>query len=220
MTRRAAAHAALGDERRLAIVDALADSDLTFAALGQLVNIPGNLLSHHLSTLESAGLIERRTSEGDRRRKYVTLRAPGLDLLQVPRRSSVGQVSSVAFICSANSARSQFAAAQWRALTGMDAASAGSHPAATVHPKAVAAAAEMGIDLSGAIPGGLDRVPANTDIVISVCDRAHETSLPGGSRRLHWSVPDPVPIGKISAFRASFSEIAARIERFSSRVPE
>ena len=131
---RANAHAALGDEARLLIVDHLVLSDRTVAELAQLVEMGSNLLAHHLDVLESARLIRRRVSEGDRRRRYVSLRWDGLPL--IPRRGP-DPGDSVAFVCTYNSARSQFAAALWSETTGFEAASAGFDPAATVHPKAV-----------------------------------------------------------------------------------
>ena len=49
-----------------------------FAELSDLVGMRGNLLAHHLDVLEDAGLIEGRPSEGDHRRRYVSLRWEGL----------------------------------------------------------------------------------------------------------------------------------------------
>ena len=46
------------------------------------------------------------------------------------------------------------------------------------------------------------------DYVITVCVAAHETL--GSTRRLHWSVPDPVPIGTQAAFDTAFEDIACR----------
>jgi protein-tyrosine-phosphatase len=96
----------------------------------------------------------------------------------------------VLFVCSANSARSQLAAALWRARTGGDADSAGTEPADAVHPGAVAAALRAGLDLSGAQPRLL-ATDESADVVITVCDRAHEELAPGPDW-WHWSTPDPV----------------------------
>ena len=111
---RARAHAALGDEHRLAIVDALAAGDRTVAELGAIAGIPGNLLAHHLDVLDEAGLVERRVSAGDRRRRYVTLRWDRLPHL--PEAAPVPS-GRVAFVCTHNSARSPFAAAAWEQAT-------------------------------------------------------------------------------------------------------
>lgn len=205
---RAAAHAALGDIRRLLIVDHLAVSDRTVAELAETSGMRGNLLAHHLDLLESADLIERRTSEGDRRRRYVSLRWGRLPFEvshQLPG------LRKAVFVCTHNSARSQFAAALWESATGIGAASAGSKPAPRVHPTAVKVASEYDLDLSTSEPAGYDRLPETPDLVISVCDRAFEAGLPPGRRQIHWSVPDPVSAGTLRSFRSAFAEIAERV---------
>lgn len=208
---RASRHAALSDPRRLIIVDDLALGDRTVAELVEIVGIPGNLLAHHLDVLEEAGLVVRRVSEGDRRRRYVTLRWDRL-----PRGvDAVLTGTNVAFVCTHNSARSQFAAALWRQMTGADVASAGSHPSERVHPKAIRVAAEFGVDISAAVPGGYETIPWTPDVMISVCDRAREEGVPGAREHHHWSIPDPVPSGDVASFRSAFAEIAARVGRLS-----
>lgn len=213
---RAHRHAALSDPRRLLIVDDLAVGDRTVAELIDVVGIPGNLLAHHLDVLEDAGLVERRASEGDRRRRYVTLRwdrLPGVV-------DAVLTGTNVAFVCTHNSARSQFAAALWREATGADVASAGSHPSQRVHPKAVQVAAEFGVDLSSEVPGGYETIPWVPDLVISVCDRAREEGVPEGREHRHWSIPDPVTRGDVASFRSAFVEIAARVGHLSGERSE
>lgn len=211
---RARTHAALGDEHRLKIVDELLVSDRTFKDLARLVGMPGNAAAHHLGVLESAGLIERRVSEGDHRRRYVRLRHEMLDGLVASPAISPGVVL---FVCTHNSARSQFAAALWSRRTGELAQSAGSEPSDQVHPKAIRAAAEFDLDLSGAVPKGYDRIAAQPDLIVSVCDRALESGIPFNARALHWSVPDPVQIGTTDAFRSAFADLAARVDRLASK---
>lgn len=207
---RAAAHAALGDARRLLIVDHLASSDRTVAELAGIAGIGTNLLAHHLDILEEASIIRRSVSEGDRRRKYVSL---VWDSLPASPRARPHAVGSVAFVCTHNSARSQFAAAVWEQTTGGKAQSAGSHPAVRVHPLAVKAAARMDIDLSGSLPGGYETLETAPDLVVSVCDRARETGLPPAATTIHWSVPDPVRAGNLKSFQEAFAEIASRVDR-------
>lgn len=209
LVERADAHAALGDPRRLLIADNLALGDHTVAELAELSGMRGNLLAHHLDVLESAGLIERRVSEGDRRHKYISLR---LDrppsTLQHPSALS----GDILFVCTHNSARSQFAAALWTEKTGDRAESAGSNPSPAVHPKAVRVAAEYGIDISDARPAGYEQIFNAPSWVVTVCDRAREGGVPAGSHFLHWSVPDPVTSGSLRAFRRAFAEIAERVD--------
>jgi protein-tyrosine-phosphatase len=119
----------------------------------------------------------------------------------------------VLFVCTHNSARSQFAAARWRQRTGLLADSAGTEPAASVHPRAVSAARAFGLDLSTASPKAYEAIGEAPDLVISVCDRAHEAGPPFGADSYHWSIPDPVRDGRLSAFRDAFSAIAERIDQ-------
>lgn len=206
-TSRAARHAALGDAVRLAIVDELALSDRAPVELRRLTGLESNLLAHHLDVLESVGIIERSRSSGDGRRRYVHLRRESLDDLAPGRRIAP---TRALFVCTHNSARSQLAAALWRALSGAAADSAGTHPAERVHPGAVAAAKRAGLDLAGATPRSLDAIGALPDLVVTVCDRAHEELAPDDGW-LHWSVPDPVAGGGRAAFDAALTELRERI---------
>jgi protein-tyrosine-phosphatase/DNA-binding transcriptional ArsR family regulator len=210
---RARIHAALGDRHRLAIVDELTLSDRTFQELGRVVGLPGNLLAHHLGVLDAAKLIDRNVSQGDQRRRYVSLRHDRLlELGALP----VVAPASVLFVCTHNSARSQFAAALWRQRTGLDADSAGTHPVPAVHPRAVQAAQSFGLDLSGAVPKGYEAVMQPPDLVVSVCDRARESGLPFAAPSLHWSIPDPVRTGRLTAFRSAFGAIAERVDQLAA----
>lgn len=201
--------AALGDEHRLAMVEALRHGDLTPSELADIARLPSNLAAHHLGILETAGLVARSRSEGDGRRRYVTLIDEDISRLLGPAPTLDG---TVAFVCTHNSARSQFAAARFTQLTGRPATSAGTHPASAVHPGAVRAARRFGLDLSDRRPAGYESL-AETDVVISVCDRALEFGLPPHGRHLHWSVPDPSPSGGAAAFRQAFDLIDDRLTR-------
>lgn len=208
LERRAGIHGALADPARLRIVDGLGSGDRPVSELQELTGLPGNLLAHHLGVLEEAGLIERRRSEGDRRRRYVVLRRTALHGL-LPAAPALAGIPL--FVCTHNSARSQFAAGLYRSRTGLEAQSAGTEPASRVHPKAVTVASELGIDLSDAVPRGYDAISDAPDLVVSVCDRAQEAELPFSVRRIHWSVPDPVRAGSTRAFREAFEEIEQRM---------
>jgi len=205
---RAARHAALGDPVRLAIVDELTVADRAPVELRRRLGLESNLLTHHLDVLERVGLIERSRSSGDGRRRYVHLRQGSLAGLLPGRRVPSGPAL---FVCSANSARSQLAAAVWRRRTGRPATSAGTSPAERVHPEAVAAARRAGLDLGDATPRALAEVADPPALVVTVCDRAHE-ELDTGDDWLHWSIPDPVPLGTPEAFDAVVEELRHRIE--------
>ena len=211
---RAAKHAALSDVVRLHLVDLLGDGDLSPGELCAAVQINSNLLAHHLGVLESAGLIVRTRSEADRRRSYVHLLP---DPIVAPRPLPVA-AERVVFVCTANSARSQLAAALWQQASELPVVSAGTRPAAEVAPGAIAAAARHRLAFTPATPTTLTEITqAPGDLVITVCDRAHEELA--GADRLHWSVPDPVAGGTDAAFDAAFEDLAHRVDDLVTRLP-
>ena len=128
---RARVYAALGDPARLAIGDALT---LGYASPGEIsvnLDMPTNLVAHHVKVLQDAGLLVRTRSEGDRRRTYLRPVPGVLSSLTAPRLSTAERV---VFVCTHNSARSQLAAALCRSRIGSPVTSAGTHPAPRVHP--------------------------------------------------------------------------------------
>lgn len=210
---RAARLAALGEPSRLRIVDLLALGDLSPTELQAEVGLSSSLLAHHLNLLEQEGVIHRSRSEADGRRSYVSLAPESLaGLLSAPVRA----VERVVFVCRANSARSQLAAALWRSRSTIPAASAGTHPAERIAPGAVATAKRHRLDLDDARPRGLDDVLRDRDFVITVCDSSRE--LIGPRSALHWSVPDPVRAGERAAFDAAYEEIARRVDLLAPRL--
>jgi ArsR family transcriptional regulator, arsenate/arsenite/antimonite-responsive transcriptional repressor / arsenate reductase (thioredoxin) len=114
------------------------------------------------------------------------------------------------FLCTRNSARSQLAAALWRHLAAAPADSAGTHPARRVHPGAVRAARRAGLGTLATSPQHLDAVTSRPELVVTVCDQAHE-ELGTGRTWLHWSVPDPVTTPTAAAFNATVAELRSRI---------
>lgn len=210
-------HGALADVTRLHVVDLLAVGDRSASELGAELGIASNLLAHHLKVLEGVGLLSRRRSEGDRRRAYFTLSAHDG---AVERESDGGggaiAATRVVFVCTANTARSHLAAAAWRRVSDVPAASAGTHPGPTVHPGAIAAAQRRGIELPDVAPRALDSLHGDSDLVVTVCDRAHEEL--GGRDWAHWSVADPVPAGVDASFDEALSDISARVARLAPRV--
>ncbi len=213
LAEKARVHAALGDPIRLGFIAELELGDRTFQELASAASVPGNLVAHHLDVLEQAGLIQRSVSEGDRRRRYISLNPEPLSGL-LSARSLLAR--SVLFVCTHNSARSQYAAACWRRQTGRDAESAGTHPAQRVDPRAIQVAMERGVDLAACQPKGYESLKSSFDLVVSVCDRAREFGSPLSGPSLHWSVLDPVRGGTLKAFRAAFADIERRIDRLAT----
>ncbi|SCF04342.1 transcriptional regulator, ArsR family [Micromonospora coriariae] len=207
---RARIHAALGDPARLAVVDALTLGDASPGEIAHDLRMPTNLVAHHVKVLTEAGLVVRGRSEGDRRRTYLRLRPEALAMLMPAPLPEAGRV---VFVCTHNSARSQLAAALWSDRTHTSAASAGTKPAERVHPRAVAVAHRHGLRLNPTGTAHVADVVRNGDLVIAVCDNAHEELTGPAAPRLHWSVPDPVRVDTDAAFEAAFADLAARVDR-------
>jgi len=125
VARRVQRHAALADPVRLRIVDALSLADVSPTDLQRDLGVASNLLAHHLGVLERAGLIVRRRSEADRRRTYLRLDHESLHHLLPDSRGPSLTVPRVVFVCTANTARSQLAAALWSRASDVPATSAG-----------------------------------------------------------------------------------------------
>ncbi|MGY5058427.1 arsenate reductase/protein-tyrosine-phosphatase family protein [Streptomyces sp. 900105755] len=212
---RAQRHAALGEPARLAIIDHLLLGDASPGELGQELGLPSNLLAHHLKLLDQVGLIERTRSEGDRRRTYLHLRVETLaDTMPAPLRTA----PRVVFVCTHNSARSHLAAALWKRHSTIPTASAGTDPARHVHPGAVATARRHGLSLTAARTAHIDETLRPDDLVVAVCDNAHEQLGTRAPDRLHWSVPDPTRTGTDDAFADALSDLADRIDRLAPAV--
>lgn len=222
LTRRAAMHHALGDPTRLAIVDALAFGEASPTELQALLAIPSNLLAHHVRVLDQAGVTRRTRSEGDRRRTYLGLVSGAL---AAPAPAAGRDAPRVVFVCTQNSARSQLAAAIWNAGRWNDdapvpATSAGTRPASAVHPGALAAARRHDVPLRPGTPRHVVDVVEPADLVITVCDSAHEEL---GGDAAHWSIPDPARVGNDgagdpAAFDRAVADLAGRISRLAPTV--
>ena len=136
------------------------------------------------------------------------------------RNSPYNVKQTVLFICTHNSARSQMAEGLLNHFHGdrFRAYSAGTE-ATRVHPGAIRALADMGIDISGHTSKRIDTFKGETfDIVVTVCDNARE-SCPffPGKRVVHKSFRDPSRGGGgeesvLQAFREVRDEIRAWIE--------
>lgn len=212
---RAGLHAALGEPARLAIVERLLLGDAAPGELGAALGLPSNLLAHHVKSLEKVGVLGRIRSEGDHRRNYLRLKPNVLGALAP---SALRSAPRVVFVCTHNSARSQLATALWRQASPVPAASAGTQPAQRVHPKAVATAKAHGLSLARARTARVGDVLRPDDLVVAVCDNAHEALAIDDSQRLHWSVPDPSRTADDAAFEHAFQDLAARIDRLAPAV--
>jgi len=115
-------------------------------------------------------------------------------------------MKKVLFLCTGNSCRSQMAEAIVNARLGhqWQAVSAGTIPAGYVHPLALAALREIGIQHEGRSKLADEFRDVDFDLVITVCDSAAE-ECPlwlGQGKRLHHSFPDPAKSTDPADFRA------------------
>ncbi|HEX2831696.1 MAG TPA: arsenate reductase ArsC [Thermoanaerobaculia bacterium] len=128
----------------------------------------------------------------------------------------------ILFLCTGNAARSQMAEGLMRAYHGdaYEVYSAGSRPSGWVHPLAIRALAEIGIDASAQTSKNAQQfLSEQFDIVVTVCDSAAQDcpTWPGAKRIEHWPIEDPSfgpddPATRPDRFAATRDELARRIE--------
>lgn len=221
----------LAHDLRWTIVGLLVPGDLRTSELVSRTGQAPSLVSYHLARLRDAGLVSARRSTADGRDSYHTLdldalsRAvagmattihPGL-LAEAADPPAPRITAQVLFICSGNSARSPMAAGWLNHLGAgrVTARSAGVTPR-PLHPLAVAAMAEHGVDISGHQATLLDALADHRFTrVITLCDRARENcgELPAAPVAVHWSIPDPARAhpADLDAFRATAKELRTRV---------
>jgi protein-tyrosine-phosphatase len=223
----------LGHRIRWQILSALVQSDQRATELVDLLNQPQNLISYHLQKLRRSGLVHIQRSRADGREVYYSLDLDRTRQLYFSAGESLhpaisdkamqtGELDTeklkarVLFLCTHNSARSQMAEGIMRKRSGgnIDVFSAGTEPTA-VHPLAIIALQEMGIDIAHQHPKSVQGfLGQNFGYIITVCDRAREVCpvFPGDPVQIHWSFPDPVEVeGSESQRLAAFREIALQL---------
>jgi len=124
-------------------------------------------------------------------------------------------MANVLFVCLHNAGRSQMSQALFEraaAGAGHAAASAGTTPAARVHPEVVEAMAELGVDVADRVPQPLtDERAAWADVIVTMGCGDACPYIPG-KRYEDWELPDPKGRA-LEEVRATRDEIARRIER-------
>ena len=124
---------------------------------------------------------------------------------------------TVLILCTGNSCRSHLAEGILRAVAGdfLDVQSAGSKPAGYVHPLAIAAMQEIGIDISAQRSKSMTEfMDQKVETVITVCGNAADACpiVPGQVNRHHWPFEDPAhatgtDAEKLAVFRRVRDEI-------------
>jgi len=135
---------------------------------------------------------------------------------------------TVLILCTGNSCRSHLAEGILRAAAGdlLNVQSAGSKPAGFVHPLAIKAMAEIGIDISQHRSKHLNEFldqPVHT--VITVCGNADQVCpvFPGQVERHHWPFDDPAhapgdEAEQMEVFRQVRNEIRKQFEAFAAEL--
>lgn len=132
--------------------------------------------------------------------------------------------SSVLILCTGNSCRSHLAEGLLRAMAGdlFEVHSAGSKPAGHVHPLAIRAMQEIGIDISGHRSKSMKEfMTTPIETVITVCGVADQACpiFPGQVNRHHWPFDDPAHATgteeeQLAVFRRVRNEIRRTLEAY------
>jgi arsenate reductase len=239
---------ALSEPTRLRIFFLLMKRDLCVCEITFVLEMSQSRVSHQLRLLKDAGLVEDRRegrwiiytipqSVKENLEPFVR-RFAGPDLAgselvvrdierlavcirENVRRRPTMEKKTVLFICVHNSARSQMAEGLVNALYGdRFLASSGGTTATRVHPGAIKAMAEIGIDISGHRSKSIDEFEGRRfDLVVMVCDdkQADCPFFPGGKDYIHHAFDDPAACAGtdeevLACFRRSRDEIRAWIE--------
>lgn len=229
----------LADETRWRLVGALRHGDGQVSDLAEQLSLPHNLVSYHLGVLRQAGLAVLHRSEADGRVQYYGLDRVALQRAfeqlgaRLPRLIAPPAdlpSATVLFLSFHNRVRSQLAEAWLRHLSQgrIVARSAGIVPDA-LHPLAVQAMAEAGIDIGYQQAKGLDAVRAlHADVLVTLCDRSREQGRDQlrAPVQLHWSLPDPARIAgdadadALPAIRAVRDQLRARVQGLLATLPD
>lgn len=169
---------ALAHPSRVLIAEALTDGELCVCDLTELVGADISTVSRHLSIMKTAGWVE--------------VEKRGRELLI----ETTMNEPLILILCTGNSCRSHMAEGILHAAAGdlVRVASAGSRPVGFVHPVAIDAMREIGIDLSDHSSKHLETFFSEpVDTVITVCGNAEQAcpAFPGQVHRHHWGFDDP-----------------------------
>ena len=125
-------------------------------------------------------------------------------------------MKTVLFACMHNAGRSQMAAAFFNALANPARArgiSAGTEPAARVHPEVVGAMREVGIEVEGAVPQRLTEELAHSANMLVTMGCGETCPVVPGAKRLDWELQDPKGqnLDQVRAIRDSVQDHVTRL---------
>jgi ArsR family transcriptional regulator, arsenate/arsenite/antimonite-responsive transcriptional repressor / arsenate reductase (thioredoxin) len=132
--------------------------------------------------------------------------------------SSSKNKSSVLFLCTGNSARSQMAEALLRAKAGelFNVFSAGTHPE-TIDPRTLTTLSDFGLSTESLTAKSIDTFTnIQFDYVITLCDKANQEcrAYSGAAKQLAWDFPDPKTRSGNRPFTITLTELSNRIAMF------
>ena len=143
-----------------------------------------------------------------------------------PNCSAMAAAPIVLILCTGNSCRSHLAEGILQAAAGerLRVASAGSNPAGYVHPLAIEALQEIGIDISGHRSKHMNEfLDKEVETVITVCGNADQACpvFPAQAHRYHWGFDDPAhatgtETEQIAVFRRVRDEIRKTFEAYAA----
>jgi arsenate reductase (thioredoxin) len=132
----------------------------------------------------------------------------------------------VLILCTGNSCRSHMAEGILRAAAGdvLEVQSAGSKPAGYIHPLAIKALAEIGIDISHHRSKSMNEfLDQRIETVITVCGKADQVCpiYPGQVHRFHWPFDDPAHATgseeeQMKVFRRVRDELKAKFDSYAA----
>lgn len=221
---------------RWAVLRELARSDYRVQELVERLGLPQNLVSYHLRKLREGQVVSERRSSADEREVYyrldldqlqgqylaaASLIHPAFSMGREQKAIQEGSGLRVLFLCTENSARSQMAEAllRYESRGMVKTYSAGSQPAAQIHPLARRVMERMGIDMRQATPKPLHLFEGqHFDAIVTVCDRVREVcpTFPDDPERIHWSLYDPASVQgseeeQLHAFEQTAQQLTTRI---------
>ncbi|MFC1482650.1 arsenate reductase ArsC [Candidatus Margulisiibacteriota bacterium] len=138
--------------------------------------------------------------------------------------------TKIGFICTGNCTRSQMADGFGKYFTkqlqkDVEIYSAGSHPAGFVHPLAIKAMEEKGIDISNNNSNSIYEIPYDElEYVITLCDSAKETCpIVPDAHTEHWGLPDPTFLegseeDRLNAFRQTRDTIQLKVRHLLEKL--
>lgn len=213
----------LSHPERMLLLKELRRRDLTAHEASKILQSSASAASYHLRMMSEAGVIRSHRSDFDGRTMYyqyvpetVEAYLSSVERILLAPIDTPNAYPVVAFVCRANSARSQMAEAWARHFAPhLRIVSAGVEPS-TINPLTREVMDEVGIDMAHHEAKQIVELDVSPDVVISVCDfaRAHVERQFAHTIKYHWSIVDPAVAGTIQHFRIARDTLRTRVQYY------